>query len=193
MANGAAMGQIRRIGGRREKHVLPIHSPEMNPDELHNAAIAKGYVLCPDGGYRKANRASPSPNPGAAQSEGHKAGRGADAKLPHTELQKCKAVDHQTTERKTFKEAVPDYLPGVSAMDEESHPEFRISIVLHVSNRVRRDPTGAFETLCDVVTATARRLRERLDGRFVESPACGPRRRRSNNHNRETEINKVPF
>lgn len=113
--------------------------------------------------------------------------------LSHSFVQEFEEVDHETAERKTAETSLPDHIPGVSGVDGESRPEYRITVTLRVSNRARRDPTGAFETICDVVVATRRRLRERLEGRLVAGRKSAARRRRMRNHNREADLGPVPF
>lgn len=135
----------------------------------------------------------------AASAENHPAkeqcsDNGAPRELSHTELQEFEAMDNEAAEREAVEKAAADYLPGISRLDGESRPKFRITVIFHVSDRRRRDPTGAFETICDLVTATVRRLNERLAGRFVEKKQRGAGRRRSNHHHRTVAVKgPVPF
>jgi len=114
-------------------------------------------------------------------------GTGAQTELPYTELQKLKADNPGA---RTNEASDVDNVSGISRLDGASRPEFRITVTLHVSNRLRRDPTGAFETICDVITATRRRLSERFEGRFMEGKPRGTRRGRRN-HNAGKTV--VPF
>ncbi len=164
-------------------------------NDLKNA----GYVLTPSG-YRKlgsgnthAQGHSGAAQPGQPEQSQERPGE-PQGKLPHSELQERQAVDHEAAQRQAAQPALPDYVPGVSEVDGESRPEFRISITLFVSNRGRRDPTGALETLCDVLTAARRRLRERLDRGGVESGTRPARRGRGANRDRKASLKEwVPF
>lgn len=119
---------------------------------------------------------------------------GAAPELSHAKFQELKKVDNEAAEREAFEKAAAHYIPRVSKVDGESRGQFRITVVFHVSDRRRRDPTGAFETICDVITATVRRLNERLAGRFVEKKQRLTRRRRGNNHNRAiVDFDNPPF
>jgi len=171
-----------------------MNAKRLTPDELALTLAAKGYVRT-GSGWRKPAGPLPQTDPGAPELEAtSQNGHGeTGGQLPHPELQEREAMDHEASEREAFETALPDYVPGVSGVDGESRPEFRISVTLYVSNRVRRDPTGAFETLCDVITATRRRLRERLTGRFLEGGASPARRRRRPDRNPKTVKEPLPF
>jgi len=166
----------------------------MTQDELDSSMLSKGYVRTASGWSRPA-RARIDRHPGTADTgpEEAQAAASSTAELPHTELQECEALDHEAAQREAAQETVPDYIPGVSGVDGESRPEFRISVTLKVSNRGRRDPTGALETICDVITATRRRLSERLSGGVVESGKGSSRRRGRDHHHRTAVEDKVPF
>ncbi len=75
---------------------------------------------------------------------------------------------------------------GVSGMDREGRTSFRIHIALKVSNHGRRDPTGALETICDLLTDLQRRLSERLAARELDSRVSFARKRGRRNHSGKT-------
>ncbi len=81
---------------------------------------------------------------------------------------------------------------GNSGMDREGRAAFRITVALKVSNYGRRDPTGAIETICDLITATRRRLGERLAARQLDGRIGRARTRRGRNHHRKT-VEKLPL
>jgi|SRR6267142_5974537 len=163
---------------------------EVNGDKLERVENANGLVRSGDNADKNCSRTKED----SGTSEFAESGDETARELSHTELQKLETVGDEVAEREAFKQAAADYIPRVSTVDGESRGQFRITVVFHVSDRRRRDPTGAFETICDVITATVRRLNERLTGRFVEKKPRLVRRRRSNNHNRETvDFGKPPF
>jgi hypothetical protein len=113
----------------------------MNFEEANNAYRAKGFVW--DGTkWSRPARAHPAQDPGAAQSQAQdeNAGGGPPAELPHTEFQECEAMGNEGPEGQTAEEGLPDYIAGVSEVEGEGRPEFRITVTLLVSNHMRRDP-----------------------------------------------------
>ena len=166
------------------------------PDEFDATMLAKGFVRQPDGSYSKAARAGTARDSGAAEQkpEGPAAHDRPNhpAQLSHTELQKFESRGVEESSGQTAGPPVLDYETGTGKVDGESRPTFRIEITLHVSNRMRRDPTGALETICDVITATRRRLSERLDPGFVEGGDVRARKRRRNSGDNKALV-KVPF
>lgn len=166
----------------------------MTGDELNSALISKGYVRTADGW--QAPRARNKEDPGAADpgaKEGSQEGLPAGTELPYPQLQKQQALDHETAQREAVEKADPHYLAGVSGVDGESKPQFRITVHLRVCNRIRRDPSGALETILDVITATRRRLRERLTGNPGDSGEGSARGRRRKDRNRKAVKEYVPF
>lgn len=167
----------------------------MKADELRSSMLSKGYVESPNGwvhASRLGDKGDRRPSEQVTQGQSAQDQQGPAAKLPCAELQKLEA------DRDDGKNAVPDYQKGIQGVDGEGSATFRIDVVIRVSNRVRRDPTGAFETICDLITATRRRLRERLDGRIVESGSRPARKRRRKNNDHKADVksfdeSKVPF
>lgn len=158
----------------------------------HEQLIAAGYVF--DGTeYRRPHASPPGDCPGREQKpEGSSSENpeGAATELPCAEFQKLKDVDPQGSQGETVAPAAPDYEAGVSTVDGESRPAFRISVTLYVS-RGRRDPVGALETICDLITITRRRLMERLPGGQLEGGPVPAKRRRRNDRDR-TDFVKPP-
>lgn len=140
------------------------------------------------------DRAQAAGHPGPAQlsAETQDPDRAAEGQLPHSELQEFETLVDEGPAGSAAQTPVPDYEPGVSTVEGESRPEFRITVTLLVSNRGRRDPTGALETLMDTLTATRRRLSQRLAGRVVEGEA-GPARPRRGHYRNTKAVGKVPF
>ena len=168
----------------------------MSPDELRASMLSKGLVECADGSWSAPSRTRAARNSGPTDKEGPgecEGDRSTDpGELPHPEQEEQQAVADEVAEREDAEEAVADYETGVSTVDGEGTGTFRIDVVIHVSNRVRRDPTGALETICDIITATRRRLGERLDGRLVDSRKVRPNRRRRDDNDHKDFLNP-PF
>lgn len=170
--------------------------------------LAKGWVRTPTGWGPPANTNRPVRPEGSAVNGaagvGAQEDSGASAPwqeacreapscpLPHSELQELQEVGDEDAEGDAAEASVADYQPGVSGVDGESRGQFRIAVTLHVSDNKRRDPTGALETICDVITATRRRLGERLVGRFVARRKSKPRRRGLHDHANKDFLNP-PF
>ncbi len=113
------------------------------------------------------------------------------SQLPHPIEEEWEALALEG-EGQAAQEADPDNQTGDSGMDREGHSTFRITVALKVSNYGRRDPTGALETICDLITATRRRLSERFASRQLVGGNGGTRKRGSNNHHRKI-VDKLPL
>ena len=166
----------------------------MTKEELENAMLAKGYVRCADGSWTAPSRITGARDAGQPQQErsGEKNKPGNGTELPRAEFQKLQNASDQSAGGPAAEKAIPHYEAGVSTMDGESRPAFRISITLYVSGG-RRDPVGSFETVCDLITITRRRLMERLSGGQLEGDAMPTRRRGRKHRDRETGVKAPPF
>ncbi len=166
--------------------------------------LARAGLRVVAGALERTNATRPIPQTAAADpgTQGHRDEAVAEAQdggevseLPHTELQEHEALDNEPAEWETAEETVSDHGAPVSGLEREGRGQFRISVTLKVSNYGRRDPTGAFETICDLITATRRRLSERLALRQLVGP-IGDRRRRGRNNNSGKAVKsegKAPF
>lgn len=163
-------------------------------EEWDNALLTKGYVRSSAGWIRPAGlgtKKNPCPAQLAPEIQAG-ASPAAEAQLSHSVVQECETLDHQTAERQAAEEADPDHVPGVSTVEGESRPEYRITVTLYVSNRGRRDPSGALETICDTLVDARRRLSQRLTGGQVESGSRSARRRRMPDRDRTPVIAGPP-
>jgi len=114
------------------------------------------------------------------------------SELPHTKQKEFQ----NGVERGSGSEAPisDDYREaGNSEMDRAGRGSFRISVTLYVSNHGRRDPIGALETICDLITATRRRLSERYANRDLASPVVRTRTRGGKRGDRKIVKDEVPF
>ena len=127
--------------------------------------------------------ADPHRHPGPAVEEAQDAAE--VSQLPHSEHQELQDVDYDG-EGSSLEASDVDLEAGVPGMEREGRSRFRIAVALRVSNYGRRDPTGAIETLCDLLTATRRRLSERLAARQLDSRVSFARKRGRDNHPRKT-------
>lgn len=112
--------------------------------------------------------------------------------LPHTEQEKLENGFGQATQRQAAGSGNGRDEARNTGMDREGRSTFRISVTLHVSNYGRRDPIGALETICDLVTATRRRLSERFSNRDLASPVVRTGKR-GRNHRDRTAVVKGPI
>jgi hypothetical protein len=117
----------------------------------------------------------------------------ANCELPYPQHEELEDVVDEASERETTAETAADFEAGVSGMAREGRSQFRISVTLKVSNYGRRDPTGALETICDLITTTRRRLYQRLTERKLVGPISEPRRRGRKHHGGAVVKGKVPF
>lgn len=163
----------------------------MSNDELSASMLAAGYVRDSAGWVhpsRVGDKRDSRPAEQIAQGQVAQDQQNPASELPCAELQKLEA------DRDDGQDSVPHYQEGIQGVDGKGRATFRIDVIIRVSNRVRRDPTGAFETICDLITATRRRLRERLDGRLMESGDRPTRkRRRADNHHQADVKGPLPF
>lgn len=114
------------------------------------------------------------------------------SELPRAINEELENVDDQACERQTIKTPAPHQQTGVSGMERKGRPSFRVSMSLHVSNYGRRDPTGAYETVLDLLVALRGRLGERLATGNLVSSFGTTRKRRSRASHRKAEL-KPPF
>jgi hypothetical protein len=138
----------------------------MTKEQLDASMLAKGFLLGPNGQYTKVHRVRDKVDPGPAQPEQISKPKAAPAKLSRPVDEKPQDVDNEGG-REAAETAAADYQTGVSTVEGEGHPKFRISVTLYISEG-RRDPTGMLETIADLITATRRRLMERLPGGVME-------------------------
>jgi hypothetical protein len=113
--------------------------------------------------------------------------------LPHSEQEELQDGSGQASERSASGSGDGGDETGNSGMDREGRSAFRISVTLYVSNYGRRDPIGAFETICDLVTATRRRLSERFSSRDLEGPVVRTGKRGRKRDDRKTVKGPLPF
>lgn len=158
----------------------------MTASELHASMSAKGFVRGADGFYYRPSRAGVKGNSSPAQQEQVQKPQATAPELSHTELEKLQDVVDES-EGETVEEAAADFQAGVSTMEGSSHPKFRITVTFYVSGG-RRDPTGMFETICDLITHTRRRLLERLSGGKLESRGSPARKRRVQDRDRASHM-----
>ncbi len=164
----------------------------MNRDEFERLARSKGYVSTSDGALSHHSHVVPKAPPSAPGSG--ERGQDPETEFPHTELQEQQTLADEGSPGQPAEAALPDYEPGVSAVDDESRATYRITVTLFVSDNLRRDPTGALETICDTLVHTARRLRARVEGRELESGKGGAGGRRRKNRDRAPDVKgPLPF
>lgn len=107
------------------------------------------------------------------------------SQLPHTEQEELEDADSEVAEREAAGEADVDNQAGDSGMEREGRASFRITVAFKVSNYGRRDPTGALETICDLIPVVFRRLRERIARRKLVGGISAPRPGGRRNNNRK--------